>query len=253
MATTEMGARELSQSPTRVSNGRPTTAASPVQESDAEGVLVWRDDGGGGGGIGIRGHDGGDDEVHEDDFDTQDEGVGLAGSCGASTALDGTENTDVDEDTAVGMVNGRPLEGSTAEAVPIEVSNSIPPPSTPPTWIMGGVSSGGGSGGGTGSSDAAPPPYEVHMAAAGASSGGGAVTTFSAGNVGSSDLAPAPYSMHVSGGLSGGAYGGGGRAVGERAGCPRSAFLEAYLPWGKRRRMSGNLRWKNSGSGRSAR
>lgn len=241
MATTEVDARELSQSPTRVSNGRPTTAASPVQESDAEGVLVWRDDGGNGGGMGIRGHDGGDDEVHEDDFDTQDEGVGLAGSCGASTALDGTENIDVVE------VNGRPLEGST-----VEVSNSIPPPSTPPTWIMGGASSSGGSGGGTGSSDTAPPPYEVHMAAVGASSGGGAVTTFSAGNVGTSDLSPAPYSMHVSGGLSGGGSGG-GRAAGARMGCPRSAFLEAYLPWGKRRRMAGNLRWKNSGSGRSAR
>lgn len=31
---------------------------------------------------------------------------------------------------------------------------------------------------------------------------------------------------------------------------PRDAFLEAHLPWGKRRRMSGNLRWKMSGGGR---
>ncbi|CAM9776100.1 unnamed protein product, partial [Pylaiella littoralis] len=49
----------------------------------------------------------------------------------------------------------------------------------------------------------------------------------------------------------GGGGGGGGGGEGLGAGCAgsmplptRGAFLEANLPWGKRRRISGNLRWK---------
>lgn len=46
---------------------------------------------------------------------------------------------------------------------------------------------------------------------------------------------------------------GGSRGKGAVAAGPRGAFLEAHLPWGKRRRMSGKLRWKVSGGSRMPR
>ena len=331
--------RSISPSPTRASSSRPVAAAaSPVQESDAEGVLVWRDDGGGGGGrghegsnvndnidgngigndsaditignddgigksSGIRNDDGNGDENEiangdviscrvgnrtngcneenddvddedDDDDDDDDSGFGGGQGCEAGGGEGGKDKaaTPPENDDDDGSAPGRAAASVTAAAATTAVDgpgNNADPCDKARVTVETNLEIASTAAGGrplkaatesaiTGGQVAAapevadsapPPPYEALATAAGVSNGGIG---------GEGGVAPATHASHMAikaGGVSGGSTGGenGGAAAAAEVGQPREGFLEAHLPWGKRRRMSGNLRWKISGGGRSAR